>query len=74
MMGCRWDNPQARHTSRRTIVADADQLLEQIRALLADVLTDAPERVDLAEAAEQLSQTLLQDVDRRPEGVQTCTR
>ncbi len=63
-----WDDPPARQALLRTIVADADRLLEQTRTLLADVPTEAPERSALTEAAALLGQILAQDVERRAEG------
>jgi hypothetical protein len=63
-----WDDPKERQTLLRESVADADRLLDQTRTLLADMPTDAPEHAHLMEAADLLSQILLQDVERRAEG------
>jgi hypothetical protein len=63
-----WDDPQARQTLLRTIVADADRLLEQTRVVLADLSPEEPEHARLREAADLVAQLLVQDVERRPDG------
>jgi DDE family transposase/transposase-like protein DUF772 len=63
-----WDDPKARQTLLGQIVADADRLLARARAAVADLAADGPERARLVEAADLLTQILLQDVERRPDG------
>jgi Transposase DDE domain/Transposase domain (DUF772) len=63
-----WDDPKARQALLREIVADADRLLAHARSVLADLVPDDPKRARLLEAADLLSQILVQDVERRPEG------
>lgn len=66
--GIDWDDPTARQEFLRTIVADADRLLEEARKTLADLPPDDSRRAFLTEAAALLSQILLQDIERRAEG------
>src|SRR5579884_28114 len=63
-----WDDPQARQTFLQQIVADADRLVDEARAILADLPSDDPQHASVVEAAGVLSQVLLQDVERRAEG------
>jgi hypothetical protein len=63
-----WDDPHARQTLLQEIVADADRLLAHTRSRLAALPPDAPERARLVEAADLLTQILLQDIERRPDG------
>src|SRR5579862_6132736 len=63
-----WDDPKTRETFLQEIVADADRLLVLARSSLAELTPDDPKRVRLVEAADLLSQILLQDIDRRAEG------
>jgi hypothetical protein len=63
-----WDDPRARQRLLGEIVADADRLLELVRAVLADAPADAAERRPLREAADLLARLLLQDVERGPDG------
>jgi DDE family transposase/transposase-like protein DUF772 len=63
-----WDDPKARQELLRAIVADADHLLAETRNTLADLPPDDAKPAFLAEAAELLSQILLQDIERRAEG------
>lgn len=63
-----WDDPAARQALLRSVVADADRLLEVARAALADAPAADPEPRRLREAAELLAQLLLQDIDRPAEG------
>lgn len=63
-----WDDPTARQTFLRAIVADADRLLARARAIVADLPADDPERARLVEAADLLAQILAQDIERQAEG------
>jgi transposase len=68
--GLDWENPKARQSFLTGIVADADRLLEITRQALSHYAPDDAEHQHLiSEAAELLSQLLLQDVERQPEGV-----
>ena len=59
-----WDNVKERARLLRAIVADADKLLVEVRAVLGEgVQSEA-----LQQAAQRLSQVLLQDIERREEG------
>ena len=64
-----WDEPKERQEFLAGIVADADGLLEMARQALADYAPGSAEEEQLVEAARLLSQLLLQDVERRPDGV-----
>lgn len=63
-----WDDPSARQSFLRQIVADADRLLDQTRSLLGGLAPDDPDRARLVEAADLLTQILVQDVERRADG------
>lgn len=63
-----WDDPAARQAFLRSVVADADRLLEMARAALTDAPAADPEPRRLREAADLLAQLLLQDIDRPSEG------
>ncbi len=63
-----WGNAKARRKFLQGIVADADRLLEMARQTLTDYPADGKEHQQLAEAAKLLSQLLLQDIERSPEG------
>jgi transposase len=63
-----WENTKARQQLLQGIVADADRLLETARQTLTMYLPDSDEYKQLTEAAELLSQLLLQDIARQPEG------
>ena len=62
-----WDNVKERARLLRAIVADADKLLVEVRELRA-VLGEGVQSEALKQAAERLSQVLLQDIERRDEG------
>ena len=64
-----WDEPKERQEFLAGIVADADRLLGMVRRALADYAPGSAEEEQLVEAASLLSQLLLQDVERQPEGV-----
>jgi hypothetical protein len=63
-----WDNAEARKRFLAAIVADADRLLEQVRAARGKLQEGSDEDRALAVAAEPLSQVLLQDIDRADDG------
>jgi len=63
-----WGDAKARQKFLRGIVADADRLLETARQTLTKYLPDSDEYKQLTEAAELLSQLLLQNIERQPEG------
>jgi transposase len=67
--GINWDEPKEREEFLEGIVADADRLLEMARQTLAGYAPGSAEEQQLVEAARLLSQLLLQDVERRPDGV-----
>jgi len=64
-----WDDAQQRQEFLAGIVDDADRLLEITREALAEQAPGSDEEQRLAEASELLSQLLLQDVERRDDGV-----
>ena len=64
-----WDDAQERQEFLAEIVDDADRLLEITREALAGQAPGSDEEQRLAEASELLSQLLLQDVERRDDGV-----
>jgi len=66
--GIDWDDPAARQAFLRTIVADADRLLDLARCALADLEADAPASTAIREAAGLLAQLLNQDIERRADG------
>lgn len=63
-----WDDEAARRAFLNEVVADADRLLELARQALDRFASDDVERERLTEAAELLSQLLLQDIERGAEG------
>lgn len=66
--GINWEDPKARQAFLRGVVADADALLEQARQTLTSTRPESAEHQQVTEAADLLSQLLLQDIERRPEG------
>lgn len=64
-----WDDAQGRQEFLAGIVEDADRLLEVTREALAEQAPGSAEEQRLVEASELLSQLLLQDVERRDDGV-----
>jgi hypothetical protein len=63
-----WDDKAERQTFLQGIVADADRLLADGRAILAQYADGVPEKEAVREAADLLAQLLLQDIDRTPDG------
>ena len=63
-----WEDAGARRKFLSGVVADADRLLEMVRQALTAYAPESAEHGKLTEAAELLSQLLLQDVERKPEG------
>ena len=63
-----WESAKGRQRFLQGIVADADCLLETARQTLTNYLPDSATYKQLTEAAELLSQLLLQDIERQPEG------
>jgi transposase len=63
-----WDDPAERQTFLQGIVADADRLLSEARATLAQYADGVLEKQAIREAADLLAQLLLQDIDRTPTG------
>jgi transposase len=63
-----WDDEAARRALLGEVVADADRLLEMARQVLESSVDDV-ERERPMEAAALLAQLLLQDIERRPDGV-----
>lgn len=64
-----WEDRNARQKFLVGIVADADSLLEMARKALTNYVPDSVEYKQLTEAASLLSQLLLQDIERKAEGV-----
>ena len=64
-----WDDAEERQAFLAGVVADADGLLETARLALANCIAGGAEAQRLVEGARLLSQLLLQDVERRPDGV-----
>ena len=64
-----WEDPEARGAFLGGVVADADDLLEAARKALEHIPPDDPRRQWLREAAALLGQLLLQDIERREDGV-----
>ena len=64
-----WDDTEAREVFLQSVVAEADDLLEVARVALEQIPPDAPERGRLHEAAGLLAQLLLQDIERRADGI-----
>jgi len=63
-----WDAEAERQTFLEGIVADADRLLADARATLAQYAEGVPQTQHIREAADLLARLLLQDVDRTPTG------
>lgn len=63
-----WDDAKERQTFLQGIVADADRLLAEARAVLTQYADGVPEKDAIREAADLLVQLLLQDIDRTPAG------
>jgi len=63
-----WEDAGARQKFLSSVVADADRLLEMARQALTAYAPESDEHKQLTEAAELLSQLLLQDVERKGEG------
>ena len=63
-----WSDGQARAKFLKSIVADADRLLETARQTLQQVPVGSDQEKAIIEAAQLLSQLLLQDVERPAEG------
>jgi hypothetical protein len=63
-----WDDKAQRQTFLQSVVADADRLLDDARALLAQDSADMPGKEAIREAADLLAQLLLQDIERSPAG------
>jgi hypothetical protein len=59
-----WSDENARAEFLKSIVADADRLLETARQTLAQVRAGSDQEQAIVEAAQLLSQLLLQDVER----------
>lgn len=64
-----WDNEKARRSFLQDIVADANRVLEMARQSQAEELEGSVRRQGIIEAAGLLGQLLLQDVERKDEGV-----
>jgi hypothetical protein len=63
-----WDDPVAREHFLGELVADADRLLAQVRAVRTALPARSAQEATLMEAAGLLSRVLCQDVERRPGG------
>ncbi len=63
-----WDNAAERTRLLSEIVADGDALLEEVSKVRATLSDGSAEDDALKRAAERLSQVLLQDIERKPEG------
>lgn len=63
-----WSDENARAKFLKSIVADADRLLETARQTLQQVPVGSEQEKAIVEAAQLLSQLLLQDVERPAEG------
>ena len=64
-----WSDRKARTALLGEIVADADRLLELSRQAQGELPEGSPERQGIVAGAELLGQLLLQDVERREDGV-----
>ena len=62
-----WEDESAREAFLREVVGDADRVLEMARQAVQRCAGTAQERV-LREAADLLTQLLLQNIDRQPDG------
>jgi len=65
-----WDSKAARREFLAGVVEDADRLLEEARQVREGYPEGSVEDGQVAEAAELLGQLLLQDVERKSEGVE----
>jgi len=63
-----WSDEQARAGFLKSVVADADRLLETARQALVQVRAGSDQEKAIVEAAQLLSQLLLQDVERPEDG------
>lgn len=63
-----WDDEEARRAFLKTIVADADRVLEFGRQVQGQINNDDSRRGNIVEAAKLLGQLLLQDVERSDDG------
>jgi hypothetical protein len=63
-----WSDPEQRRRFLGEIVADADRLLEQARAVRQVLEAGSPAEVALLEASGLLRRLLIQDVERRADG------
>ena len=63
-----WSDEQARADFLKSVVADADRLLETARQALVQVCAGSDQEKAIVEAAQLLSQLLLQDVERPEDG------
>ena len=59
-----WTDPKARQQFLAEIVADAEQLLELVRGMRADLVPDSDQEKELVAAAETLARILAQDIER----------
>ena len=66
--GINWEDAKARQQFLQGIVADADRLLATARQTLTKYLPGSDDYQQVTTAAELLSQLLLQDIERQPEG------
>jgi len=66
--GIDWDDRAARERFLGELVADADRLLEQVRATRAGLVAGGPDETALVAAAGLLSRVLQQDVERGATG------
>ena len=66
--GIDWDDPEARQALLQGVVADADRLLDVARETVERTPSDDPRHRRLREAAELLTQLLLQDIERQADG------
>jgi len=65
-----WDDAEERARLLQGIVADADRLLDDVRAQRGRLDAGSPEDARLQQAAERLGQVLLQDIERADGGAQ----
>jgi transposase len=63
-----WDDAAQRRRFLAGVVADADRLLEAVRATRGQLVADSPADRVLADAAGLLSRVLQQDIERRADG------
>ncbi len=59
-----WTNPKARQHFLAEIVADAEQLLEVVRGMRADLVPESDQEKELVAAADMLARILAQDIER----------